>query len=253
MGLCILETTGGYEIELLYTLCDKNFTVHRANTRKVKNFIRSFGNTAKTDALDAKALANYGYERKERLEKFTPCSKNSLHLYSLVQRRKDLKQMLVAEKNRFQAPGAGVIRYSCEKIIEVIKEQIKVLNEEIEKLISADALLKKRQEILKTIPGIGEIVSQDLLILLPELGSISRRQIASLVGVAPRANDSGKFSGYRRTVAGRSGIKPMLFLSAMSARRSNSVLKEFYESLIKRGKKIDGSTDRIDEENYSDC
>jgi transposase len=90
-SLCVLETTGGYETRLLFTLCEKNFAVHRANTRNVKSFIRSYGGQAKTDALDAKALALYGYERKEKLAKFVPSSKKALDLYELVQRRQDLR------------------------------------------------------------------------------------------------------------------------------------------------------------------
>nr|WP_232505560.1 transposase [Legionella clemsonensis] len=97
-GLCVLETTGGYEMRLVLTLCELDYSVHRANTRKVKHFIRSFGNVAKTDKLDSKAFALYGYERGERLECFTPQSKQALALYELVQRRQDLKRLLVAEK-----------------------------------------------------------------------------------------------------------------------------------------------------------
>ena len=98
-SLCILETTGGYEMALLLSLCNKSIAVHRANTRKVKNFIMSFGNSAKTDSLDARVLALYGYERSEKLELFRPQSKQALDLYELVSRRNDLKQILVAEKN----------------------------------------------------------------------------------------------------------------------------------------------------------
>ena len=118
-SLCVLETTGGYETRLLLTLCDKGFAVHRANTRKVKNFIRSFGTQAKTDALDARALALYGYERGDRLRQFIPSSKKALDLYELTQRRQDLKRMLVAEKNRLQAPRADLIKGSCATMIKV--------------------------------------------------------------------------------------------------------------------------------------
>ncbi len=107
-SLCILENTGGYELELLYTLCGHKIAVHRADTRKVKNFIRSYGNSAKTDKLDAKTLAKYGAERKSLLELFTPQSKQALNLFELVRRRQDLKQILVAEKNRLQTPSVSI-------------------------------------------------------------------------------------------------------------------------------------------------
>lgn len=236
-GLCILETTGGYEMRLLLTLCDKKIAVHRANTRKVKHFIRSFGNAAKTDKLDGKALALYGYERGERLERFVPQSKEALVLYELVQRRQDLKRLLVAEKNRLQAPRADVIKQSCQAMIEAISEQIKLITNELNLKINTDPVLKKKKETLKTVPGIGEITSTELLILLPELGKLSRRQIASLTGLAPIANDSGLYNGYRATGHGRSDIKPILFMSAMAARNSNSSLKSFYNRLIDAGKK----------------
>lgn len=236
-SLVILETTGGYEMDLLLSLCDKNYPVHRANTRKVKNFIPSFGNKAKTDALDAKALALYGYERHERLELFTPVSKNQRTLYSLVQRRKDLKQILVAEKNRIKAPQASAILDSFCFMIEALTNQIVQITKQIEALIECDDAFKLRVKILKTVPGIGNITAQELLALMPELGTLDRRQVASLAGVAPRANDSGKFRGYRATAAGRECLKPVLFLSAMAARNSHSPLKAFYENLIKRGKK----------------
>lgn len=236
-SLCILETTGGYEMELLLALCRKNINVHRANTRKVKNFIRSYGNEAKTDALDAKALALYGYERHSRLELFIPSSEESMALYELIMRRNDLKQMLVAEKNRIQGPMMNVVKNSCKVIIDALTQEIKAVTEEINSLINNDNVLKNKKKILKTIPGIGDITANELLILLPELGRLNRRQIAALVGVAPRSNDSGKYQGYRATGYGRKGIKSSLFLAAMAARNSNSPLKDFYEKLISKGKK----------------
>lgn len=236
-GLCILETTGGYEMRLVLTLCEKGYKVHRANTRKVKHFIRSFGNAAKTDNLDAKALALYGYERGERLDCFTPASKQALALYELVQRRQDLKRLLVAEKNRLQAPRADLIKESCKTMIATIAEQVKLITEQLNLLIDQDPVLRVKKQTLKTVPGIGDITANELLILLPELGTLNRRQIASLAGVAPMANESGTFKGYRATGHGRSDIKPILFMSAMAARNSNSSLKSFYNRLIEAGKK----------------
>lgn len=233
----VLETTGGYEMRLLLTLCEKGFAVHRANTRKVKNFIRSLGNGAKTDPLDSKALALYGYERHERLECFKPQSKQSLELYELTQRCSDLKFMLAAEKNRLKAPRIDYIKESCELMIDALTKQIDVLTVRINQIIRNDAVLQKKKEVLKTIPGIGEITANYLLVLLPELGTLNRKQIASLAGLAPIANDSGLYKGYRATGHGRTGVKPVLFMSAMAARNSNSWLKGFYNRLVDAGKK----------------
>ncbi len=236
-SLCILETTGGYEQRLLLTLCHEHVPVHRANTCKVKRFIQSYGNDAKTDKLDAHALALYGYERGARLELYTLPSLNALELFELIQRRNDLKQILVAEKNRMKGPRAERIKKSCLIIINTLEEQLTLITKEINAMIEEDEVLKAKKAILKTIPGIGSIVANELLVLLPELGTLTRRKIASLAGLAPKANDSGQFSGYRRVNYGRSGVKSMLFMAAMAARRSNSYLKAFYEHLTSAGKK----------------
>lgn len=235
-SLCIIEPTGGYERALLLSLCNQGFAVHRANTRQVKDFIRSYGNGAKTDKLDALNLSRYGYERGSSLALFIPPSQPAQLLYELVQRRTDLKHMLIAEKNRFQSSVSLHIQQNIQLTVDFLSAEIKKITDEITRLIAQDAVLNEKKKILKTIPGIGEIVANELLILLPELGKLSRRKIASLVGLAPIAKDSGKYKGYRRTGHGRAGIKPLLFLSAMAARNSKSSLKIFYESLITRGK-----------------
>lgn len=235
-AMCILEPTGGYEMKLLLTLCEKDYFVHRAHTRNVKNFIRSYGNEAKTDKLDAVSLSQYGFERSKSLSKFISPSKEMLKLYELVQRRRDLKQFLVAEKNRFKSPRTETVKNSINTMIELLTGEVELITGEINKLIEAEPGLREKKKILKTIPGIGDILANELLILLPELGKISRREIASLAGLAPISKDSGRMKGYRRTNHGREGIKPSLFLAAMSARNSHSHLKDFYEGLIKRGK-----------------
>lgn len=236
-SLCVLETTGGYEIELLVALCNNNISVHRASTRKVKNFIRSFGNEAKTDILDAKALALYGAERKDKLQLFVPKSTNDIELYQLAMRKQDLIKMLIAEKTRLQGPNVEFTKASCKFMIDAISDQIKLIANQISFLIEGNMDLKSKKETLKTISGIGDNSAGQLLILLPELGTLNRKQVASLTGLAPRSNDSGTYRGYRSIMNGRDNIKPILFMVAMAARRSKSEFKIFYEKLISRGKK----------------
>lgn len=236
-SLVIIEATGGYELEFIYSMIASNYKIHRADSRKVKNFIRSFGNIAKTDALDAKALGKYGHERWMELDLFTPASSSEIELFQLVQRRNDLSSILVAEKNRLESAGGGMIKETIRTMIKTVKNQIESITDQIANIIESSPELKKKLETLKSVAGIGNIVAFELLVLLPELGKLDRRKIASLAGVAPRANESGKFFGYRRTGHGRFGIKRILFLAAMAARRSNTYLKEFYERLIESGKK----------------
>lgn len=237
-SLVVMETTGGCEIKLLLTLCDLGVAVHRAHNVKVKNFIRSYGKGAKTDKLDAQALALYGYERHERLELYKPISPKLLSLYQLVERRKDLRQMIIAEKNRLESPSVGeMVRSMIEGVLKVITAQIEEVTLVIDELISNDEELNKRREILMTVDGIGKIVACELLASMPEMGECNRREIASLAGVAPQANDSGKYHGYRRCKQGRKTVKPILFLAAMAASKSKGNLGRFYQNLIKRGKK----------------
>lgn len=235
-GLCVLESTGGYEMDLLTTLCDQAHDVHRADGYQVKNFIRSYRKQAKTDEMDAKALALYGYERHTSLNCYNPASDQQLILCELVTRRRELTKLLVAEKNRLQAPKTRVTKASCETLIQTIESELQQIESEMERIINEDKTLKAKREVLKSISGIGEKISKDLLVLLPELGHLDRRKIAALAGLAPRANDSGKRLGYRSTGHGRAGVKPLLFIAAMAARNSHSPLKAFYEELIGKGK-----------------
>lgn len=234
-GLVILETTGGYELSLIHYLQGQQCAVHRANARKVKYFIRSFGKLAKSDSIDASGLALYGYERHEKLELFKVNSQEKL--LKLVQRRIELKQMLVQEKNRRQAPNQHVLKRSFNAIISTIESELKLIEKEIDALCKSDPLLQEKKKILKSIKGIGDIIAVELLALLPEMGTINRRKIASLGGLAPHPNESGNRIGYRSTRGGRADVKPILFMAAMTAARSKSNLGEFYERLLKAGKK----------------
>lgn len=238
-SLTVLETTGGYESLVLNTLCAEGCAVHRANTRQVKNYIRSLSsNRAKTDSLDAKALSMYGYERHANLKLYAPVKNNQANLYSLVQRRRELKEIVAAEKNRSVAPSVDpLVKSSCELLIKHIEIQIESMSEKIKAIIKSNSAMFGTFKVLITVPGIGEITAENLLGTLPEIGYLTRRQIASLAGLAPRSNESGKSRGYRKTRPGREGVKQILFLSAMAARNSKSLFKEFYNKLIGKGKK----------------
>ena len=145
--------------------------------------------------------------------------------------------MLIAEKNRQKAPRAKAILDSCNIMVKTISKQLEAITDKVNQLIEKDKILSEKKTILKTIPGIGDITSNELLILMPELGSLNKKEIASLAGVAPRSNDSGRYQGYRKISPGRDKIRPILFMAAMAARQSNSHLKDFYNRLIGAGKK----------------
>lgn len=238
MSFVVLETTGGYEKLFLNALLDKKISVHRANTRHVKNFIRSWGQKGKSDALDAQALALYGFERHKTLTLFQKQDPVALKLSALSQRTQDLNKMLVQEKNRLQSPqNEPVITKSCHEMIQNLEKQITSVTQEIQAIINANSSLRAKQETLETIPGIGQKISATLLAQLPELGQLNRRQIASLCGLAPYPCESGQKIGYRRTKGGRQQPRSALFMAAMAARCSHSPLKAYYEKLIAKGKK----------------
>ena len=234
-GLVVLETTGGYEMALLNYLLELNITVHRAHASKVKSFIRSYGRLGKSDSIDAVELARYAHERHAVLPLYTPYENEELR--ELVCRRGDLKRMLVQEKNRLQAPTNTLIKDSFKAIIHALMDEIDKLDIDIKRICNKTPDLKNKIEVLKTISGIGDVVSSQLLIAMPELGKINRKQIASLGGLAPHPNESGQKVGYRFVRGGRSYVKPILFMAAMSAARSHSELGAFYKKLVNAGKK----------------
>jgi transposase len=234
-GLIILETTGGYELPLIRFLQTFSYQIHRANTRKVKHFIRSLGCLAKTDSIDALGLAEYGFERHARLSLFK-LNENE-HLLKLVQRRGDLVKMLVQEKNRRQAPEQSDLKLSFDAIITALETQIQLIEKEVDEISRCNQDIQQKQKILQEIEGIGKITSIQLLALLPELGTVNRKKIASLAGVAPHPYESGRKIGYRFTKGGRKEVKPVLFIIALTASRSNKKLGHFYQRLVKAGKK----------------
>ena len=237
-GLIVLEATGGFESGLAKVLVKEGFAVHRADTRKVKNFIRSFGKYAKTDAIDALALANYGKERGSRLPLFLPLDPIQEKLRLLAERRMDLTQMLVQEKNRAKAPLNKPLLPSISVVIKCLEEQLSDIGKAIDELTLENEELIKRKRVLLKIAGIGNITANALLALLPELGLLDRRKIASLAGLAPHPKQSGQKTWYSPTVGGRRDLRPILFMAALGAiRKRDSEFAEFYYRLIANGKK----------------
>jgi transposase len=237
-SLVVLETTGGHESACLNFLLDNNVAVHRADTRKVKNFIRSFGQNAKTDDLDARALASYACERQDRLNIYQKTDEKHDEIRLLVERRQDLNQMLTQEKNRFQAPLNKSLQSGIKAVIDCLNQQLKNIDESINEIIESNKVLSQKKDILRTVPGIGPTTAMTLLALLPELGQLNRKQIASLCGVAPYAQQSGEKNRYRRTYGGRRNLRPVLFMAAMGAKRKKqSELSSFCKRLEEKGKK----------------
>ena len=235
--LTVLEVTGGYESALTTHLIVQGVNVHKAPGLQIKNFIRSFGKRAKTDKIDALAIAHYGYERQKNLRLYEQKSEEADKLYHLVMRKEDLMQILVSEKNRYQAPNNTLVRGGIQRHIDFINDELLDIESQISEVIKNDATYLNKAKVLIEIPGVGPKTVYSLLARIPELGVLNRRQIASLCGVAPHPKQSGKSNGYSATAGGRRDFRPTLFMAAMAAARSKSALGDWYQSLITRGKK----------------
>lgn len=233
-ALC--EPTGGHEAVLLEECRRLDLPAHRADTRKLKAFIRSRGRLGKSDAIDARELAAYGLERWASLVLWCAADPCQDRLKALVRRRDDLVAMKVAERNRAKAPGARTLADTFKAVLAVIERQIAQVEQAI-KALTQRSHLKGRLDVLTAMTGIGQITAAALLAAMPELGTMDRRQAAALAGLAPHPNESGTKVGYRRIRGGRPEIRTILFMSAMQAACGRGEFAAFYKRLIAAGKK----------------
>jgi transposase len=234
--LIVVEATGGYQRAVVEALFWAGLAVAVVNPARVRQFARACGLLAKTDKLDAQMLAVFGqrvqprpYEGKSEAEK---------HLSALLVRRKQLEEMLKAEQNRLRtiSPSLRGSVDSVERIIAILKEEKKRLEEQIEQVLREQKAWQEEREILSSAPGVGMVTTATLLADLPELGKMDRKKIAALVGVAPMNYDSGKKRGYRKTKGGRGDVRSVLYMSTLVATRYNPVIQTQYQHLLKRGK-----------------
>jgi transposase len=233
----VCEATGGYERDLLAALIAAGVPAHRADARKVKAFIRSFGTLGKSDAIDATALARYGLDRHAELPLWSAREPERERLQALVLARRDLIKDRLAYANRRAAPAAEPVHPYLEALVESFDAQIKAIEANIKTLCAACEPIAKAVQTLVTIQGVGQKTAAALIALMPELGSLPRRQAAALAGLAPHPNQSGQTDAYRRTRGGRPEIKRVLFMAAISAAKHNPTLTAFYKRLLSAGKK----------------
>jgi transposase len=230
----ILEATGGYERLVTSKLYLARLPVCRVNPKRVRYFARSIGQLAKTDKLDAKVLARFGETVKPALTKL-PSDQEEL-LSALLGRREQLIAMRVAESNRMGIAPARV-RPSLKEHLTWLKNQIKVLDKEIDDFINQDPDLKEKDEFLQEVQGVGKKTSAKLIADVPELGHCDRKQIAALIGTAPYNHDSGYKKGQRSISGGRPDVRRILYMATLAATRHNPVIRAFYQRLLTAGKK----------------
>jgi transposase len=235
--LIVCEATGGHELALLAAALAAGVPAHRADARKVKAFIRSFGILGKTDTIDAKALTRYGTERRALLPPWRARDEERVRLQSLVLARDDLVRDRVAYENRRKAPGAKALEATFDALIAALESGIAALEAEIHALTESCKPIGEAVEALVAIPGFGQTSAVALVALLPELGTVDNKQIAALAGLAPHPDQSGSQDRYRRTRGGRPEVKKMLFMAAMAASRHHPKLAAFHDRLVAKGKK----------------
>lgn len=234
-ALVVMEATGGLERPLQVVLESSGLKCAVVNPRQVRDFAKALGVLAKTDSIDARVLARYGHS--VRPEARPAKDAQTRELEALLTRRRQLVEMLTAEKNRRRPTISKRVRNDIRVHIQWLQERLKEIDTDIRRSIKDIPEWREKDKIIQSVPGAGPVLSVTMLALLPELGALNRRQIAALVGVAPFNRDSGKMKGRRCVWGGRASIRSVLYMVAMSATRCNSLIRVFYNRLIKAGKK----------------
>jgi len=232
-ALVVMEATGGLEAPLLAALAVA-MPVAVVNPRQVRDFARAMGRLAKTDRLDAAVLAHFA--EVVRPSKTELPTAESEALTAMLSRRQQLVEMLTAERNRLGATRVVSVRKDVEAHVAWLQQRLKDVDKDLDGMLRASAVWREKEALYRSVPGVGRVVATTLLAELPELGTLDRKKIAALVGVAPFNRDSGTMRGRRTIWGGRATVRSALFMAALVATRRNTVIKAFYERLLAVGK-----------------
>ena len=231
--LIVMEATGGLETLLYAALTTAGLPAVVMNPRQVRDFAKALGTLAKTDALGARVLARFGAALQPEVRPMKDVTTQELTAF--VTRRRQVLAMLTAEKTRFQQ-AAKWIRKDINAHTKSLEKRLKTLEGHIAAMIKKTPGWKEQDALIQSVPGAGDVLSMNLLSNLTELGTLNRREIATLVGIAPLNRDSGNFRGKRRAWGGRAQVRAALYMAALSASQHNPVIKPFYQRLIGKGK-----------------
>ena len=231
--LVVLEATGGIELPIAASLAVAGIPVAIVNPRQVRDFAKATGKLAKTDALDAQVLAHFAAAIRPTPRPLPDAI--AQEFAAILARRRQLIEMLTAEKNRFPT-ALKPVRERIKAHISWLEQELADTDRELENNIRKSPLWREKDSLLQSVPGVGPVLSTTLLAHLPELGTLNRKQVAALVGVAPLNRDSGRFRGKRTIWGGRAAVRSILFMATLSATRYNPVIKAFYKRLCAAGK-----------------
>jgi len=231
--LIVMEATGGYEQRLVAVMAAQQLPVAVVNARRVRDFAKATGQLAKTDRLDAAVMSDFAEKLRPQAGALPDESREELK--ALVARRRQLVDMITAENNR-QLMATKDIQREIRKHIDWLKKRLKKVDEDMSRRIKASPIWKAKDDILQSTPGIGPTTSTTMLAALPELGTLNRRSIAALVGVAPMNRDSGKWRGRRSIQGGRGAVRTTLFMCTLVAVKHNPAIRTLYQRLLAAGK-----------------
>jgi transposase len=234
----VLEASGGYQTAVVAALASRALPVVVVNPRQVRDFARAIGQLAKTDRIDAQVLARFGEGIRPELRPLPDETTRTMR--ALVGRRRQLQEMLTAEQNRLMSAAVQdapePLRAQLGEHIDWLRRQLAEVDDDVQRRLEASPVWRERENLLRTIPGIGPVTSATLLSQLPELGHLDRQAIAKLVGVAPLNDDSGTWHGQRHIWGGRAAVRAALYMATLVATRCNAQIREFYQRLRAAGK-----------------
>lgn len=232
-ALVLLEASGGLEVTVVTALAIANLPVVVVNPRQVRDFARATGKLAKTDALDAHVLAHFAEAIRPAYRSIPDSETQTLN--ALVARRNQVMSMLVAEKNRLRT-ARPTVRQRIQLHIDWLGQELDEIDRDLKELLHNSPVWREKENRLRTVPGVGPQLAVSILAYLPELGTLNKKRIAALVGVAPFNRDSGTLRGKRAVWGGRSRIRAALYMAALVASRHNPVISAFYQRLLAAGK-----------------
>lgn len=234
IALVALEATGGYETLVVYGLRSLGFPAVIVDPAQVRHYAKALGKRAKTDALDAEVIARFAEAMRPEVRSLP--DEATRHLTALMDRRRQIVGMIAADKQREHGTTDAKLKRSISRLRRALQKELGRIDTDIDGQIDLFPMWKAKEEMLTSVPGVGTVTARTLLGEMPELGSLDRREIGSLAGLAPWTRESGRWKGQSRIGGGRFRVRTALYMAAMSATRHNPVLTAFYKNLLAHGK-----------------
>jgi transposase len=233
VGIVALEATGGYETIVVASLSSTGLPVVVVNPAQVRAYAKALGQRAKTDPIDAHVIARFAEATKPEVR---PLPDQATRLLAdLLARRRQIVEMMVSENQRLQRTEVPRVRKSIERLLAALKRELGGVDHDIDDSVRGSPVWRQKEDLLASVPGVGRVIARTIIADLPELGTLGRKKIGALAGLAPFVRQSGQSKGQAHIGGGRPTVRTVLFLGAQVAKRHNPVLKAFYQRLVAAG------------------